>query len=92
MVNLLPTPEKYRPEQITVKKFNTEIRSWRGKKLLQINVLKFANLEEIIANQCNKIYEFSGMKANFAEENFAIFVFWTMLYSNCKFSKYFWDC
>ena len=58
--------KKYRPEQITVKELKSNIRVWKKKKLLQINVPKNCELRR--------------MKANFLEEHFVIFVSWSMLY------------
>ena len=58
--------KKYAPEEITVKELKSKIRGWKEKKLSRINEPK------------NCI--FGWMKANFLEENSAIFVSWSMWY------------
>ena len=58
--------KKYRPEQMTVKELNSKVRGWKKKKLSQINVPKNSKLWR--------------MKANFLEENFMVFLSWSMLY------------
>ena len=58
--------KKYRPEQMTVKELNSKVRGWKKKKLSQINVPKNSKLWR--------------MKANFLEENFMVFLSWSMLH------------
>ena len=51
---------------MTVKELNNKVRCWKKKKLSQINVPKNSQLWR--------------MKANFLEENFMVFLSWSMLY------------